>query len=241
VDRTAPRDLCARLVEQIALHPAPLPPDPRHVLKLPTVVVLSLGQVPTPARHLHLHLWEIRPKLAGRGLWFWRTDDQLAPATGLSERSLSRARAQLRALGLWYATLNRGTKAPTWYAPVWPPPIPPGIEGPLTHLWLDEAEVCAPYAPLDALALLAQRTHPLALPLLADLRSPRTLATLRRSYPWLWLQLRWAAPDLVLSRKPSPRTRQLSFEDSSATLDDVIAPPSRSCSTRDSARPKRVR
>lgn len=212
MDRNDPRELCRRLVAESREPAPPAPPRPRHVLKIPLLVALTLPDVPQPGRALHLHLWTIRSRLAGEGLWFFRTDDLLAGPTDLSPRSLTRARTQLRAANLWYVSVNPGHKVPTWYAPVWPPPLRPDAPHYLASLWLDEREVASAYSPLQALALLTRRTHPDALPLLLDVRRPASLAKLRRCHPWVALQLRWAAPELVLSPRRSRPNAQRRFD-----------------------------
>lgn len=193
------------------LPPDPAPPAPVHVVTLPLLLLHHAETLEPSPRLLLLHLWTVARAVTKQPIpsWFWHTDRQWTRETGLSPRTLARARRVLEDRRLLLITDNQGQgKRETWYAPVWPPPPPPATHTYRLQVYADELAASGhPPSRLVMWTRLARAAdcHPTARALALDLAATpaappeirlRLAARLREADPWLARQLIWADADL---------------------------------------------
>lgn len=208
------------------LNPTRDPASPTRWFSIPLAAGCLLPFLSPSAQALYVGLWRLTGRFR-KGLpntWFWCTDTgpslqrpTIHSTTGLSPRSLARARTALRDSGAAYITTAGPEQVPTWYALRWPLDIPAAADRSQQIIMARELLAGGePWAPLHAWAALALAVLPGETP--KEVRCPRSalaqrvvtalsppgrphllrraLSDLQAADPWLLRQLNdWALPD----------------------------------------------
>lgn len=207
------------------------PPAPVEAMPLPSAWLLAWCPVLSPpAQALLVHLAYLSQRFSGRiaNRWFWRPDADLGDhresglirQTGLSPRSLARARAELATAEVLFRTTHARPGTATWYALRWPPPLPPWVEPDAADVGaardadrrrtIVAAEIQkggAPWAPSSAWARLCRAQAgddgAYAADNILTAASPTQMGAALdfldqlRDGAWLRRQLTWGIPELV--------------------------------------------
>lgn len=192
------------------------PPRPIHTVTLPLSVLDTATRILSGYDALlYLHLWSESRRYAPnpRRRWMYHEDARLQRHLGVSQPTLKRARAALRADGLLTTTTNQGHKGiPTWYLLTWPVPLPHACPLLLAPLYLDElAAYGHPVEGLPAWVMLAEQDARAVHEAHAYAAQPSrsNYQRLRRTRPWLADQLQWADPRRYLAYSQEPRLMPL--------------------------------